>query len=238
MALNERRDFTLILLRPDGSNRTWLLTRGKRRWIVLLVVLPLVAVGLLTWLTITHVERYQRLRERYDLLVGRELPMLTPRPAPADAVPGATPPAAAGESAAAPARPQPETVPARTAPETSTPVSLENFSLTRQGSGSWRLYVELTKKDWGDEVLRGFYAVLVEDAEHPGEFLSVPALSVQNGRPLTPTAGESFSIRRFRPIEVELDSPEGFRPREVRFFIYDRSGTVLLDQIFPVGGAT
>jgi hypothetical protein len=234
--MNERRDYTLILLRPDGSNRTWLLTPGKRRWIVLLVVLPLVVVGLLSWLTLTHVERYQRLRERYDLLAGRELPMLTPRPSPADAVPGATPPAAAGEPAATPARPQPETAPARTAPGAPAPVSLENFSLIRQESGSWRLYAELTKKDWGDEVLRGFYAVLVEDAEHPGEFLSVPELSIQNGRPLTPTAGESFSIRRFRPIEAELDPPEGFHPREVRFFIYDQSGEVLLDQAFPVGG--
>ncbi len=235
--MNERRDFTLILLRPDGSNRTWLLTPRKRRWIVLLVVLPLVVVGLLTWLTFTHVDRYQRLRERYDLLAGRELPMLTPRPAPADAVPGAIPPATAGEPAPSPARPQPGTAPVRTAPGAPAPVSLENFSLTRQESGNWRLYAELTKKDWGDAVLRGFYAVLVEDAEHPGDFLSVPSLRVQNGRPLTPSAGESFAIRRFRPIEAELEVPEGFLPREVRFFIYDQNGEILLDQVFPVGGA-
>jgi hypothetical protein len=234
--MNERRDLTLILLRPDGSNRTWLLTPGKRRWIVLLVVLPLVVVGLLSWLTLTHVERYQRLRERYDLLAGRELPMLTPRPAPADAVPGAVPPTVAGETTPAPDRPQPATTPVRTAPGASAPVSLENFSLTRQGSGNWRLYAELTKKEWGDAVLRGFYAVVVEDAEHPGAFVSLPELRIQNGRPLTPSAGESFAIRRFRPIEAELEVPEGFRPREVRFFIFDQNGEVLLDQVFPVGG--
>jgi len=237
--MNERRIFTLILLRPDGSNRTWLLTPGRRRGLVLLVVLPLVAIGLLTWLTLWHVERYQRLRERFDLLAGREVPMLTPRPAPAEAVPGAAPRPAGGgpEAAAALAPPGP---PVRPVPEPASafaaPVGVENFSLTRREEGGWRLYAELIKQEGGEPLVRGFYAVLVEDAEHPGTFLTVPLLSLQNGRPISPTAGETFAIRRFRPIEAVLDLPVGFRPREARFFIYDRSGILLLEQVFPIGG--
>jgi hypothetical protein len=237
--MNQRRIFTLILLRPDGSNRTWLLTPGRRRGLVLLVVLPLVAIGLLTWLTIWHVERYQRLRERYELLAGREVPMFTPRPASAEAVPGAAPRTAAGEPEAAAALPQ-AGAPARAVPESvspsSAPVSVENFSLTRREEGGWRLYAELIKKEGGEPVVRGFYVVLMEDAERPGEFVTMPEMSLQNGQPISPTAGESFAIRRFRPIEAVLDPPEAFRPREVRFFVYNRTGTLLLEQVFPIGG--
>ncbi len=239
--MNERHDQTLILLRPDGSNRTWLLTRRRLFGLGLLVVLPALVIGLLAGLLYWHIDRFHRLQERYDMLAGRELPVLTPMPSPADAVPGAVPAGGpspgVGAPVEAPSRPGP-TVPA----EASEPVAgqdqvrIEGFTLTPGEGGVWQIYAELSKTEWGEELLRGFYAMVIEDAESPGRFVSIPAMSLQSGRPLTPNAGESFAIRRFRPIEAQVELPAGFRPREVRFFIYDRTGGLLLDRVFPVGG--
>lgn len=245
--MNQRFDRTLILLRPDGSNRTWLLTRRRLLGIGLLVGLPVLVIALLAVSLYWHIDRYHRLQERYDMLAGRELPVLAPRPSPADDVPGAVPAGGSSPGIETPAtRPA---VAARSGPETpSAPVTssesaagrdqvrIEGLTLTERGGGVWDLYAELSKTEWGEELLRGYYAVVIEDAELPGRFVTIPTLDLQSGHPLTPSSGESFAIRRFRPIEAEVTLPAGFRPREVRFFVYDRTGGLLLDRAFPVGG--
>ena len=86
------------------------------------------------------------------------------------------------------------------------------------------------------EVQRGFIAIIIEDAERPGRYLTLPPVTVVNGMPLSPQAGESFAIRRLKPVQHEFSLPEGFEMREVRILIYDREGRLLLERVFPVEG--
>ena len=94
--------------------------------------------------------------------------------------------------------------------------------------------VQLTKREWDGELIRGYSVIVIEDAGRPERYLTSPPLTLQQGRPVTPQAGESYAIRRLKPLEAEFILPDGFQFREVRVLIYDRDGALLLERGYPV----
>ena len=84
----------------------------------------------------------------------------------------------------------------------------------------------------------GFIAILIEDADRAGRYLTLPTMTIVNGRPLSPQMGDSFTIRRLKPIRHEFPLPEGFRMREVQFLVYDTQGNLLLERVFPAGNGS
>ncbi len=238
-----RRHLTLILLRPDGRNRTWAFTRRKFIWLSVGAVVLLLAAAVLTYGAILQRIEYKRLWDKYQLMAGREIVALSPQPAGVDQVPGA---AELAEEEQQSAQTEPATRPVETSAsivESPLPaealVRFDNFSLRPiEGDNRWELSVQLTKIEWTGEVQRGFIAVLIEDADRPGRYLTLPPMTIVNGRPLSPQTGDSFAIRRLKPIRHEFPLPEGFRMREVQFLVYDNQGNLLLERIFPAGGGS
>ncbi|MFO7768083.1 MAG: hypothetical protein R6W82_03880 [bacterium] len=229
------RMFTLILLRPDGTNRTWQITPGLIRGAVIGGVAVLLVVGVSLAAALLFWRRYDHLQEKYQLVSGREILAVTPQPVPADRVPGAAerpeePAGGAGGTADSPQEEEPSA-------GEEVPVRLEQFGVEPLDGGDWRLSVQLTKKEWDGELLRGYTAILIEDAARPGRFLTHPPLALREGRPAEPAEAESFAMRRLKPIEFEFGLPEGFRMREVRILVYDRSGDLMLERVFPVEGS-
>ena len=229
------RMFTLILLRPDGTNRTWQVTPALIRTliagatVVTLVVAVSLAAALLFW------RRYHLLEQQYQLVSSREILAVTPQPVPADRVPGASDRPLSDEEAAEQTEPVEAVSRGTGAPGVAgAPVRLEDFEVTSLGDGDWRLRVQLTKTEWDGELQRGYTAILIEDTARPGRFLTHPPLTLREGRPSQPAEAEAFAIRRLKPIEFEFTLPDGFRMREVRVLVYDRSGTLLLERAFPV----
>ena len=248
-----RRHMTVILLRPDGRNRTWALTRRRFFLFSAGAVIFAVLLVVLVYAVLLQRIEYMRLWDKYQLMAARDIAVLSPRPAGADRVPGAAelseemPPVVAARTASG----QPEqagvgaapvvssAVPDETPQAVEAPVRLDDFRLRPlQEPDSWELNVQLTKTEWTGEVQRGFIAIMIEDAERPGRYLTLPPVTVVNGRPLSPQAGESFAIRRLKPIRHEFILPESFTMREVRILIYDREGHLLLERVFPVEGGS
>lgn len=236
----ERRSrmFTLILLRPDGSNRTWQITPARIRTAIIAGIVVLAVVGVSLAAALFFWRRYVRLEEQYQLVSSREILAVTPQPVPADRVPGAAerpaPLEGTPEQTAASGE---EGEPAPAGEVEEAPVRLERFAVEPIEEGAWRLRVQLTKRTWDGELLRGYTAILIEDAARPGRFLTHPPLTLREGRPAEPDEGEPFAIRRLKPIEFEFDLPQDFRMREVRILVYDRSGSLILEQVFPVEDA-
>jgi hypothetical protein len=242
-----RLHLTLITLRPDGRNRTWALTRRKFLWLSAGAVVLVILVAVLLYAVVLQRIEYRQLWDKYQLMAGREIVAVSPQPAPADRVPGAAElPAAAMQTSQQPLQPGVETVPSerRAALDevrqaVGAVVRLEDFRLRPlDGGDGWELNVQLTKTEWTSEVQRGFVAILIEDVERPGRFLTLPPMTIVNGRPLSAQAGESFAIRRLKPIRYEFSLPEGFRMREVQMLVYDREGRLLLERVFPVEGGS
>ncbi len=248
-----KRSITLILLRPDGTNRTWQMTRGRITFLIAVsVTVVVVATGLLYW-TYWNRQRYRDLADRYELLAGREVLALSPQPTPVDDIPGAAefPVEATMISGGTvpsttplqrpvrrPERPFPEETGPDEAPGSvrESPVRIVGLRIVQINSGAWEVSADLTKSEQDGEVLRGFIAVLLEDLSKPGEYLTQPPMTLREGRPITPQAGESFAIRRFKPLRYRFEPPEDFRIGTVRFVVYDRAGALLLDRVFEVGG--
>ncbi len=230
--------FTLILLRPDGTNRTWQITPGRIRAAITAGVTVLVVVVLSLGVALFFWNRYDRLQEQYQLVSSREILAVTPQPVPADRVPGATERpgegAAGEEESRTRSEPSPEAAPAGAPDVGEAPVRLEQFAVRPLEGGDWRLSVQLTKREWDGELLRGYTAILIEDTARPGRFLTHPPMTLREGRPSEPADAESFAIRRLKPIEFEFSLPQDFRMREVRILVYDRSGGLLLERVFPV----
>jgi len=251
----DKRHITLIWLRPDGSNRTWLLTRSRIALLISLVVAGVcVAAGLLYW-AYWNQRRYSDLADRYDLLAGREVLALSPQPTPVDSIPGAAQlPAEAAMIPGTAQDPasvnrQPSSLPSRTpspamepAAETGrqqeSPVRIVGFQIEQVEPGAWEISADLTKSEQDGEVLRGFVTLVIEDLSRPGEFITQPPMTLREGRPITPQAGTSFAIRRFRPMSYRIEPPEGFRIGTVRFVVYDRNGVLLLEQVFDAGSGS
>jgi len=223
-----------------------LLSAGAAIFAVLLVVL--VYAALLQRIN------YMRLWDKYQLMAVRDIAVLSPRPAGADGVPGAAelpeemPPVIAARGTSGQSE-QPEqagvgavselsgAVRDETPQAVAAPVRLDGFRLRPlQEPDRWELNVQLTKTELSGEIQRGFIAIMIEDAERPGRYLTLPPVTVVNGRPLSPQAGESFAIRRLKPVQHEFSLPEDFAMREVRILIYDREGRLLLERVFPVEG--
>lgn len=247
-----QRHNTLILLRTDGSNRTWLLTPQRVFWMVAAAVLLILVMGFLLFTAVHSRQRYVELEQRYGLLASREVLALGPQPMPVDQVPGAAEiPGSEGGATGGPTR-------AATAPQTTTrppaqptvdssagvnpgvaegpPVRLQNFGLRNTGGRTRELSFEVTKSIWNDEVLRGYTAVVIENTERPGEFITHPQMTLREGRPVIPQSAEGFAIRRFKPLRYQFELPEGFRMAGVLIIVYDRSGMVMLERAYPVEG--
>ncbi|GEM_PF-1920221 len=247
-----RRQLTFIILKPDGTNYTRELTGRSIRILVTAGTLFLLVCGGLLYTVIHQHVRLRRLWAEHQLLVGREIVALAPRPTSAGAVPGAadpspatrvtesggggdSPTAAPDQSAATPAiRSQTDL---QAPPLDQAPARVEAFSLLRNQSGiGWVLEAQLRKREWTGELLQGYIAVLIEDGQRPGRYYTIPPLTVDGGYPLSPRAGDSFAIRRLKPLHFEFTLPEGFLMREVRILVYDREGTLLAEQAFAVQG--
>ena len=214
-----RRHLTLILLRPDGRNRTWALTKRKIIWLSVGATVLVIAVAVLTSAAILQRREYERLWDKYQLMAGREIVALSPQPVGVDQIQGAV-----------------ELTQQESPLSTEAVVRFENFTLRPvEGDNQWELSVQLTKIEWTGEVQSGFIAILIEDADRAGRYLTLPPMTIVNGRPLSPQMGDSFAIRRLKSIRYEFPLPEGFRMREVQFLVYDTQGNLLLESIFSAG---
>lgn len=237
---------TVVLIRPDGWNRSYDLTRRQIVRFIAGASTLLIVIGLFIFVIIHQHLALRQLREEQQLLLGREILAISPQPAGAENIPGAAQipeemvpeqriEVAEEEVVAAE---EPQVVPADSLqpPVTRLPVRLEGFQLTPlESERSWQLDISVTKREWNDEVLRGFVVIIIEDAEEPGSFFTQPPLTIRSGRPITPQAGRSFEIQRLRPLQYEFTLPEGFVMREVRIQVYDRNGEFLLERVFPAG---
>ena len=233
-----RRNLTLILLKPDGGNRTFALTRRKLVWLFSLIGLLVILFGVLIWMVIDQNIRLTNLWDEHQLLVGREIVSMTPPPVSVEQVPAGgdeqgeidrrqTASVEPGEPIVARDYPDPEEAPVR----------FDDFRMIAgAGDSEWQLQIQLTKSEWTGAVQNGYVIVLIEDAVRPGRYFTHPLVTVVNGRPLSPLAGDAFSIRRLKPLLYDISLPEGFVMREVRFLVYDRAGELVLEQGFPVEG--
>ncbi|MFC1500039.1 hypothetical protein ACFL6T_03350 [Candidatus Zixiibacteriota bacterium] len=84
---DDRRQLTLILLKPDGGNRTFALTRKRLVWFYSILSLLIVTAGVLIYLVIDQHTRLKNLWEEHQLLVGREIVAMTPAPIGAEQIP-------------------------------------------------------------------------------------------------------------------------------------------------------
>ena len=234
---------TLILLRPDGSNRTFQVRKSLFRLAAAAGVITGLLLVSLSVIVALQYRSLQRLTDQYRLLLSREVLALTPRPAPADDVPGAAerleaPPGFEIDPASPlPAADQPAGRPPVVEASGEAPVRLDDFQV-RPGTGSrgWRVSLQLTKREWDGDLLRGYSVIVIEDAGRPERYLTFPPLTLQQGYPVTSQAGEPFAIRRLKPIEAEFTLPEGFQFQQVRVLIFDREGALIIDRGFPVEG--
>jgi len=246
-----RRQRTLIILKPDGTNYTRELTGRLIRGLGAGAALLLLILLALVYVVIHQQVRLKRLWNEHQLLVGREIVALSPQPTPAEAVPGAAEPppgtvvsAGGGDRVQRPAaRPAARdqtpaaATPVHAPPIDQAPCRIENFSLLRDpATDGWILEARLTKREWTGDVLRGYVAILIEDSQRPGRYYSIPPLTVADDYPLSPQAGDSFAIRRLKPLHFEFSLPEGFFMREVRMLVYDSRGDLLAEQAFAVEG--
>ncbi len=233
-----RQDVTLILLKPDGGNRTFVLTRRKLTWFFSLLGLLVLLFVVLIWQVIDQNIRLSNLWDEHQLLVGREIVAMTPPPVSVEQVPAGEDEQGEVDRQPAASVEQGEPIVARDRPDPEeAPVKLEDFRLIAGESDSeWQLQAQLTKTDWTGASQGGYVIVLIEDAVRPGRYFTHPLVTVVNGRPLSPRAGDGFMIRRLKPLVYDISLPEGFVMREVRFLVYDRDGELILDQGFRVEG--
>lgn len=233
-----RRQLTLIMLKPDGDNRTIVLTRKRLVWFFSILSLMVILAGVLIYLVIDQHIRLRNLWEEHQLLISREIVALTPPPVGAERIPASS----TGQDEVdrrQPAIPEPgEPIVARQYPDPEEAlVRIDDFRMiAMEGGSQWQLQAQLTKSEWTSEVQSGYIIVLIEDTVRPGRYFTHPLVTVANGRPLSPQAGDSFSIRRLKPLLYDISLPEGFLMREVRLLVYNRAGELILDQGFPVEG--
>lgn len=226
------------MLKPDGDNRTIALTRKRLVWFFSILSLMVILAGVLIYLVIDQHTRLRNLWEEHQLLISREIVALTPPPVGAERVPASSTGQAELDQRQ-PAIPAPgEPIVARQYPDPEeAPVRIDDFRMiAMEGDSQWQLQAQLTKSEWTGEVQSGYLIVLIEDTVRPGRYFTHPLVTVVNGRPLSPQAGDSFSIRRLKPLLYDISLPEGFLMREVRLLVYNRAGELLLDQGFPVEG--
>ena len=202
--------------------------------------LLVIAIAVLTSGVILQRIKYGQLWDKYQLMAGREIVAMSPQPVGVDQVPGAEElaqqePQLVGTSLVT--QPVETSVTQEESPlATEAVVRFDNFTLRPvEGNNQLELSVQLTKIEWTGEVQRGFIAILIEDADRAGRYLTFPPMTITNGRPLSPQTGESFAIRRLKPVRYTFSLPEGFRMREVQFLVYDAQGNLLLERVFPAG---
>jgi hypothetical protein len=234
--MDRRRQLTLILLRPDGSNRTWVLTRARILGMVAIALACcVVAVGLIAW-AVYNQQRYDELEGRHELLASRQVLALSPRPTPVDDIPGAAGPAATSSGLpterAAPEQVE-EGTPAMGAGSavTESPVRLGDALLSRIDANHLEVTASLTKVEQDDTIQRGFVVAVFEDLSVPGRAVTFPELQLRGGRPLAPREGDPFAIRRFKPLQIQVRTPPGFRLGDVHMLVYDATGRLLLDRV-------
>lgn len=225
--MDQRRQLTLILLRPDGSNRTWVLTR-RRIATAVAVLLAIVMIGLaiVTWAVWSH-RRYGELAGRFELLAGREVMALSPQPTPVDDIPLQTESEATGPVPASPTPELSEPVREYTAPA---PVRLEDFEQRRPLPGVIELRLQLTKTEWDGSLLEGYVVAMIEDLVRPESSLTNPPLGMRDGRPIEPRAGDYFAIRRFKPLVYRFETPADFVMGDIRILVYDSEGELILER--------
>ena len=203
----------------------------------------LIAAAVLISAAILQRIEYERLWDKYQLMAGREIVALSPQPVGVDQVPGAAEMAQQEQQligTAQATQPVETSVAQEERPlSTEAVVRFENFTLRPiEGDNQWELSVQLRKIEWTGDVQSGFVAILIEDADRQGRYLTLPPMTIVNGRPLSPQTGDSFAIRRLKPIRHEFPLPEGFRMREVQFLVYDTQGNLLLERVFPGGSGS
>jgi hypothetical protein len=95
-----------------------------------------------------------------------------------------------------------------------------------------RIQFVIRKKDLSVESVSGrAYVVLKPEGADQNQWLPLPAVSLENGRPSVPNRGQFFSIARFKPINLErTDVNDPQRYRRATIFVFSSEGELIFQQ--------
>ena len=103
-------------------------------------------------------------------------------------------------------------------------------------TGALKVQFIIRKKDKAVESISGrTFAVLKDNQSDPDKWVSLPSVTLKNGKPSRANRGQFFSIARFKPINLEMKNSRGsHRYRFATIFVFSTDGDPLLEQTFPV----
>ena len=116
-------------------------------------------------------------------------------------------------------------------------VDVEDVRLARDPeTDQFRVQFKLINATGEEEPISGHtFVVLKNPAQPGGDWLPLPQVPLQDGRPVAASRGRSFAIARFNTIRFPAGSKKqlsGFGIATV--FVYASDGTLLLEKDFPV----
>jgi len=108
-----------------------------------------------------------------------------------------------------------------------------SFDASRQ---RLRIQFVIRKRDPSMESVSGrAYVVLKPEDADQNKWLSLPTVSLENGRPSVPNRGQFFSIARFKSISLErmnVNDPQ--RYRRATIFVFSSEGELMFQEEFQI----
>ena len=116
-------------------------------------------------------------------------------------------------------------------------VAVENFKYSvTPGKNSVRIQFKLKNTSPDSRPVSGHAIVVLKGEEiEENQWVSLPGISLIQGKPTGKQQGNAFGIRNFRIMKFKLSkshSPERFQTASV--FVFAKTGELLLEQDFPV----
>lgn len=178
--------------------------------------------------------------------VAAEPKRLAPAKAEAAAVSAGSDTAAAADNAgsekddaeqAAPA----ETENSATAPrsnETAGSVAVEDLKVTYESNGNaFKARFTLRSTRPATDPIAGYTAVVLKsDGMKPQEWITLPTVTLEAGRPVGLKRGQYFSIARFKTVRFRTVSPaDPSRYDTAEVFVFDAQNELIFEKSFPIG---
>ncbi len=150
--------------------------------------------------------------------------------------PAGKPPVAKPVTVAAAATATPDTPAASGSPEEPQVVDVEKpMVLYETDTNRLRVSFILRKTDPNTESVIGrAFVVLKPDQVDRKQWLTIPSVTLTDGKPSQVYRGQYFSIARFKPMKFERKVKDPSRLQYVSVFIFTKEGELLLEKELPI----
>ena len=113
------------------------------------------------------------------------------------------------------------------------------FALVEEGSNTLRIKYKIRNIAQRSSPVAGrTFVVLKPKQEKLDDWLILPSVPMNSGKPLRIKGGRSFSITRFKTIRFKAPYRKGPQPfTKATILIYATSGDLLLEKSFPIAGS-